>query len=112
MERPEPYLTGPRRTLLAPWLFSLLLAMVVLGVLIGREGFLTGPVLLTLGLAVAAQGIDALRTGRLISLFPGNGPERADRDYEPVSFWFLTTFFLMFGLVLTLIGGWSLLRAV
>jgi hypothetical protein len=112
MERPEPYLAGPWRRHLAPWFFSLLIAAVMLDVFVERAGFLSGPVLLTFGLTVGARAIDALRTGRLLGWSPGNVAEHADRDHEPVRFWFLTIYFLMLGLVLTLLCGWSLMRAV
>ena len=51
-----------------------------------------------------AQGLDAIRTGRLVGRFPNKWPVDADREEEPISFWLLTAIYLAVGLTFTIAG--------
>jgi len=63
-----------------------------------------GPLAFLTALAVGAQGVDAIRTGRLEGWFPNKFPITADRLEQPISFWNLTVTYVLMGLLFITIG--------
>jgi hypothetical protein len=91
----RPYLTGPDRSRLAPWFYALLaVALVVSWYVVDREPWI-GPLFVLGGAAIAVQGVDALRTGRLAGHLPNRFNIHADRSREPVIFWLISVIYYL-----------------
>jgi hypothetical protein len=54
--------------------------------------------LILLVLGMAAQAVDAIRTGQLRARFPSKFPVDVDRDERPFAFWLLTAMLLLISL--------------
>jgi hypothetical protein len=100
----EPYITGPEPRRLTPWLWvaAMALAFVKLGT--DNDPFWLGPVLFLCGITIAAQALDAVRTGRLLGRFPNRFPIDAVRRTEPFSFWLMTVVYVVMGLMFMIMG--------
>jgi uncharacterized membrane protein YfcA len=101
---PDDYLKPSRRW--APILF--LLVGAAAGIRIGGangSGKATDWLFLLAGLATAAQGFDALRTGKLHGRFPNLWPVDAERGREPITFWWVTAVYLLLGMVFAAAGA-------
>lgn len=70
-----------------------------------------GPLLIVWGIAIGAQGCDALRTGKLLGRFPNKWPIDADRVEAPLSFWFASVAYVAIGLILAAFGVWTILSS-
>jgi hypothetical protein len=106
--RPQAYLAGPETRRLTPWLW--VVAMITLlgsWFVTDREPWL-GPLFLLFGATIGTQGIDAIRTGRLVGRFPNRWPIDASRAEQPLSFWLLTSLYLGMGLMFAAAGGWMI----
>lgn len=75
------------------------LALAVAWVNDDEDSVLAGPLALLFGAAIAAQAVDALRTGTLIGIFPNKWPIEACRRAEPISFWCCTVLYALMGLM-------------
>lgn len=82
-----------------PWFLVLTILFVVLGSqgCVARSRESGALFFLLFGATIAAQGIDALRTGRLLGYFPNDWPVDAYRIDEPKIFWMGTVAYLLMG---------------
>jgi hypothetical protein len=103
--RPPPYLTGPTRRRLTPWLWVILMLVAAGSWYVANREPWIGPIFILAGATIAAQGVDALRTGRLIGRFPNSWPVEAEREGEPISFWALTLVYLATGVGFAVAGA-------
>lgn len=100
---PDDYLTPRRRW--APIVFLLLGA--ALGIEVGRnsgDGKLANWLLALMGVAVAVQAVDALRTGKLLARFPNLWPLDAERGRQSITFWSVTVAYLVLGSVFVVLA--------
>jgi hypothetical protein len=111
MREPDPFLPRhsddylkPRRRW-APIVFLLLGAAVAIRVGRGNNGGEAADWLfVVVGLAIAVQGFDAIRTGKLLGRFPNRWPVDAERGRHPFTFWSNTILYLLLGMVFVAAG--------
>ena len=94
----------PRPSRLAPWFYAfLVLGLFTFWYVANREPWI-GPLFVVGGAAIAVQGFDALRTGRLAGYLPNLFPIHADRSAQPLIFWSTTIIYLLFGMFWFIMG--------
>ena len=104
--RPQPYLAGPEARRLTPWLWVVTMVTLLASWFVADRTPWLGPLFLLLGTTISAQGIDAIRTGRLIGRFPNTWPVDANRMEQTLWFWLLTGLYLAMGLMFSAAGVW------
>jgi hypothetical protein len=78
-------------------------ALVVSWYVVDREPW-TGPLFMLAGGAIAVQGVDAMRTGRLAGHLPNRFPIYAERSRQPFIFWSFAVIYFLFGIFWIVMG--------